>query len=120
MMVIQNQQRESQAVRDYRYHLDNTDIGYTFNDDQIACLAQQKGEIGAEISLLGNQLTETNPNVQILAQYKQRKMEYNEKEKSLRDLEENLAKRKVEHDALKTKRHDIFREGFQMIAEHVK
>ena len=69
-MVIQNQQRESQAVRDYRYHLDNTDIGYTFNDDQIACLAQQKGEIGAEISLLGNQLTETNPNVQILAQYK--------------------------------------------------
>jgi structural maintenance of chromosome 4 len=119
-MVIQNQQRESQAVRDYRYHLDNTDIGYTFNDDQIACLAQQKGEIGAEISLLGNQLTETNPNVQILAQYKQRKMEYNEKERSLRELEENLAKRKAEHDALKTKRHDIFREGFQMIAEHVK
>jgi structural maintenance of chromosome 4 len=47
-------------------------------------------------------------------------MEYNEKEKTLKDLEENLAKRKAQHDTLKAKRHDIFREGFQLIAEHVK
>jgi len=86
--------------------LENSDIGYTFGDEQIAQLARQKAEIHAEISMLITQLQETNPNVQILAQYRQRKQEFNEKEKTLRDLEENLAKRKAEHDALKTKRHD--------------
>lgn len=38
----------------------------------------------------------------------------------MRELEENLQKRKAEHDALKSQRHDLFRDGFQLIAEHVK
>ena len=35
-------------------------------------------------------------------------------------LEENLSKRRYEHDLLKSKRLDEFKDGFTLIAEHVK
>ena len=42
------------------------------------------------------------------------------KDKELRTLEENLTKRRQEHESLRTKRLDQFKEGFTSIAKHVK
>lgn len=67
MLIQQNSSRELQANRDYKWHLEHTDIGHTFSDDQIALLASQKNEINAEIGYLSGHISETNPNVQILA-----------------------------------------------------
>lgn len=65
-------------------------------------------------------MDEINPNVQILEVYKEKRREYLKKERELRHLEENLKKRRQEHEALRSKRLDQFKEGFQLIAKHVK
>ena len=65
-------------------------------------------------------MDEINPNVQILEVYKEKRREFLKKEKELRMLEENLTKRRQEHEVLRSKRFDEFKEGFNLIAEHVR
>ena len=61
-----------------------------------------------------------NPNVQILEVYKEKRREFLKKEKELRMLEENLTKRRQQHEIVRSKRLDEFKEGFFLIANHVK
>ena len=65
-------------------------------------------------------MEQISPNVQILEVYKEKRREFLKKETELRTLEENLTKRRTDHEALRSKRHDEFKEGFQIIAQHVK
>ena len=104
----------------YEYHLQHTKIDYTFKDEEIAYLAQQKQLIDREIANLRSELDAVNPNVQILEVYKEKRKEFLKKEKELRALEENLAKRREEHENKRSKRLDEFKEGFTLIATHVK
>ena len=85
---------QSQVCQGYEYHLQNTRIDYTFKDEEIAFLAQQKPMIDREINLLRTELDEINPNVQILEVYKEKRREFLKKEKELRLLEENLTNRR--------------------------
>jgi hypothetical protein len=72
------------------------------------------------ITLRREELEATHPNVQILALYRTKKAEFKEKDGHLRELECNLNRQKKEHDGLKSQRHDEFKEGFTLIAIHVK
>ena len=90
----------------YEYHLANTKIDYTFKDEEIAFLVNQKPQIDKEITVLNNEMAEINPNVQILEVYKEKRREYLKKEKELRALEENLQTRRQDHEALRSKRLD--------------
>jgi len=65
-----------------------------------------------QIAILKTQMDETNPNVQILALYRTKRSEFLDKERQLRELEENLTKRRHDHEQLRSKRHDEFKEGF--------
>ena len=115
------QQAGASAIcQGYEYHLQHTKIDYTFKDEEIAYLSQQKNLIDREISQLRQEMDEINPNVQILEVYKEKRREYLKKEKELRALEENLTKRKAESETKKSKRLDEFKDGFQQIATHVK
>lgn len=119
MMALQ-QAGASAICQGYEYHLQHTKIDYTFKDEEIAYLSQQKNLIDREISQLRQEMDEINPNVQILEVYKEKRREYLKKEKELRALEENLTKRKAESETKKSKRLDEFKDGFQQIATHVK
>jgi len=96
----------------YEYHLKHTKISYTFKDEEIAYLSKQKQAIDREIANLRSELDAVNPNVQILEIYRDKRREYLKKEKELRALEENLTKRKQEHEVKRAKRLDEFKEGF--------
>ena len=65
-------------------------------------------------------LEEVKPNVEILAQYREKKQEAVKKEQALRLLEENLAEQKMTWSELKKTRLDEFKVGFSLIATHVK
>lgn len=69
---------------------------------------------------LREELDAVNPNVQVLEVYKEKRREFLIKEKELRTLEENLAKRRQEHESKRAKRLEQFKDGFQLIANHVK
>jgi structural maintenance of chromosome 4 len=58
--------------------------------------------------------------VSILEIYRDKRREFVKKEKDLRLLEENLGMRKQELDNLRQKRLEEFKEGFSLIAKHVK
>ena len=58
--------------------------------------------------------------MQILEVYKEKRKEFLKKEKELRMLEENLTKRRQEHESLRSRRLDMFKDGFTLIANHVK
>ena len=74
----------------YEYHLANTPIDYTFKDEEIAYLVEQKSLIDRELQHLRGEMEQINPNVQILEVYKEKRREYLKKESELRILEENL------------------------------
>jgi len=105
MMQLQ-QSGGALVCQGYEYHLQHTKIDYTFKDEEIAYLSNQKHMIDKEIALLRSQLDEINPNVQILEVYAEKRKEYLKKEKELRVLEENLAKRREEHDVKRSLRLD--------------
>ena len=106
--MVQLQQMSATAVvcQGYEFHLANTRIDYTFKDEEIAFLVNQKPQIDREIQTLNQEMAEINPNVQILEVYKEKRREYLKKEKELRQLEENLQKRRQEHESLRSKRLD--------------
>ena len=77
---------------------------YTFKDEEISFLSNQKQQMQTLIQELHAEINETNPNVQILELYQSKFVEYSDKEAQLKHLEENLSKRRQEHDLLKSKR----------------
>ena len=83
-------------------------------------LTDSKAKIEQEITNLKQALDSTNPNVQILFHYRQKKRDHEGKMTELKTLESSLAQKRAEHDSLKEKRHKQFREGFDLIANHVK
>ena len=84
--MVQLQQMSANAVvcQGYEFHLANTRIDYTFKDEEIAFLVNQKPQIDREIQTLNQEMAEINPNVQILEVYKDKRREYLKKEKELR------------------------------------
>lgn len=67
-----------------------------------------------------NEMDGVNPNVQILEVYKEKRRECLKKEKELQMLNENAKKRREEYETHRHNRHNEFKEGFQLIAKHVK
>jgi hypothetical protein len=67
----------------FEYHLANTPIDYTFKDEEIAYLANQKHIIDKELQHLRTEMDGVNPNVQILEVYKEKRRECLKKEKEL-------------------------------------
>lgn len=49
-----------------------------------------------------------------------KKRDHETKVAEMKGLELSLAQKRSEHDSLKEKRHKQFREGFDLIANHVK
>jgi chromosome segregation ATPase len=79
-----------------------------------------KAEIDKELVLLKSLLNESNPNVQILALFKERKHEHDKKLGTLRQLQASSKEIETEHNSLKDRRHKQFREGFKVIASHLQ
>jgi structural maintenance of chromosome 4 len=83
----------------------NREILHTFTDDEIKLLTSQKLKIDQELAMLKHALDSTNPNVQILFHYRQKKRDHEIKTTELKGLEGSLTSKRNEHDSLKEKRH---------------
>jgi len=79
-----------------------------------------KAEIEQELIQLKLLLNDSNPNVQILALFKERKHEHDKKLTTLRQLIATLKEIEMEHNSLKNQRHKQFRDGFKVIASHLQ
>ena len=64
----------------FENHLQNTAITYNFSEDEINALSSQKSEILRRINHLTNDLESSNPNINIIQQYKLRLQDFKEKE----------------------------------------
>ena len=70
--------------------------------------------------MLQEQMKEQACNVEILELYKTKRGELTVKQDQLRAVEVRLYEKKQTHDELKKKRCEDFKDGFQLIADHVK
>lgn len=63
---MKNSARQSHyngVVHDFTYHLNHTDITYTFNDQEIENLSNNIDKIVTRITLRKQELEKTHPNV---------------------------------------------------------
>lgn len=65
----------------------NKEIQHTFSDQEIEVLIANRAKIDADIEKLKVDLDDQNPNVQILALFKQRKTEHDNKLTNLRSIQ---------------------------------
>jgi hypothetical protein len=72
--------RLRQPLSGFENHLQNTAITYNFSEEEINLLSTQKGEIIRRINHLTNDLESSNPNINIIQQYKLRLQDFKEKE----------------------------------------
>ena len=97
-----------------------TDISHTFNEQELDTLAEEKQQIEEEMVQLDEQMKANPCNVEILERYKVKRGELTVKQDQLRAVEERLREKRQAHDELKKQRCSEFKEGFQLIADHVK
>ena len=98
----------------------HTDISHTFNEQELDTLAEEKLQIDEEMVQLDEQMKANPCNVEILERYKVKRGELTVKQDQLRAVEERLREKRQAHDELKKQRCQEFKEGFQLIADHVK
>jgi len=115
-----SKRRSMQKPNDLSYYVDNFSITTTFNNEQISAFTPLRPKIEAELSALHEVLDSANPNVQIIALYRAKRKDHESKVSDLRAVESLLADHKAKHEGLKLTRHRQFREGFELIARHVK
>ena len=104
----------------FEHHLQNTPITYNFNEDEIAMLTSQRGEIQQRMDALGRSLNNENPNINIIQQYRTKLLDFKEKEGRLKEVEKLFGSMKDEHHTLKKRRHDEFMQGFGIISQKLK
>ncbi len=75
------------------------DITHTYNEEEIEILKRDKSEIVKASQNLKNELEGTNPNIQIIHQFKEKLNDFRIKEKSLRECESfiQIQKEKLNH-----------------------
>ena len=114
---LQSQHIKAQG---YRYFWRQGDITHTFNDPEIAILARDKQEIRQEAQRIRAELEATNPNIQIIHEFRTKLNDCNAKEKVLKDCESFIQTEKEELNSLKKLRHDEFTTGFKFISSKVR
>eukprot|EP00347_Sterkiella_histriomuscorum_P021716 403333013 len=120
VMEQSNSKRLKQEPQGFDYHLQHTPISYNYIEEEINMLTHQKQQINERIQNLTHEIQNSNPNINIIQQYKHRHQDFLEKQKRLHEVEEELSKMKEEHQILKRKRHDEFMSGFSIISTKLK
>ena len=96
------------------------DISKTFNDAEIEILSRDKQDIRSDAQKIRTELEATNPNIQIIHEFKQKLEDFKSKEILLKQCENFIISRKEELNGLKKLRHDEFMTGFKFISQEVK
>ena len=104
----------------FEYHLEHTNISYNFSEEEIEMLMRQRPSIQDRIQHLENELSNLNPNINIISQYRSRFNDFQEKEAKLKEVETSLNGMKEELNHLKRARHDEFMTGFNIISAKLK
>lgn len=81
----------------FEFHLANTPISYNFVEDEIEILTKQKNQMRQRIEVLSTEIQNSNPNINIIEQYKERHKDFLTKQEALKGVEKQFSSMKEEH-----------------------